>query len=44
MPTIAFALVAGFQRHLPKPVDPGVLAATIASVVPRPRLPGHSVE
>jgi PAS domain S-box-containing protein len=27
------ALVAGFQRHLPKPVDAAVLAATIASLV-----------
>jgi signal transduction histidine kinase/CheY-like chemotaxis protein len=27
------ALVAGFHRHLPKPVDPAVLAATVASLV-----------
>jgi signal transduction histidine kinase/CheY-like chemotaxis protein len=31
------ALVAGFQRHLPKPVDHGVLAATVASLVPTHR-------
>jgi PAS domain S-box-containing protein len=35
------ALVAGFQRHLPKPVDPAVLAATVASLVkPQPRPSG----
>ena len=28
------ALVAGFHRHLPKPVDPAVLAATVATLVP----------
>jgi len=28
------ALVAGFHRHLPKPVDPAVLAATVANLVP----------
>ncbi len=27
------ALVAGFQHHLPKPVDPAVLAATVAKLV-----------
>ena len=27
------ALVAGFQHHLPKPVDPAVLAATVAGLV-----------
>jgi CheY-like chemotaxis protein len=30
------ALVAGFQRHLPKPVEPAVLAATVASLVSSP--------
>ena len=28
------ALVAGFHRHLPKPLDPAVLAATVAILVP----------
>jgi PAS domain S-box-containing protein len=28
------ALVAGFHRHLPKPIDPAVLAATVATLVP----------
>jgi CheY-like chemotaxis protein len=32
------ALVAGFQRHLPKPVDPAVLAATVASLVTPSRI------
>jgi CheY-like chemotaxis protein len=29
------ALVAGFQAHLPKPIDPAVLASSISAIVNR---------
>src|SRR5262249_24721839 len=34
------ALVAGYQHHIPKPVDPGVLAVAIAQLVAGP--PPHN--
>jgi CheY-like chemotaxis protein len=38
------ALVAGFQHHLPKPVDPAVLAATVAGLVtPSLRRPNGAI-
>jgi len=34
------ALLAGFQTHVPKPVDPAELLAVVASLVGRPSRPG----
>ena len=36
------ALTAGFNMHVPKPVDPGELTTIIASVAARPLHPSGS--
>ena len=33
------ALSAGFQAHIPKPIDPAKLAASVAGLVKRPKRP-----